>query len=87
MELVEDWLKAHRAVNFKHIRREGNKVADLLANIGVESNTALNANALSAIATDAQMQEFNEIVEKEKTQEAGDTRMRVTRSGITVFTE
>jgi len=52
LELVEIWLKSHRAVNFKHIRREGNKVADLLANIGGESSNALNANALSTIATE-----------------------------------
>jgi len=69
LELVEDWLRAHRAVNFKHIRREGNKVADLLANIGVESNSTMKANELSSIATNAHMKEFNEIVEKEKTQE------------------
>lgn len=53
LELVEDWLKAHRVVNFKHICWEGNKVVDLLANIGVESNTTLKANVLSSIATNA----------------------------------
>lgn len=37
LELVEDWLRAHRAVNFKHIHQEGNKVQNLLANIRVES--------------------------------------------------
>lgn len=71
LELVEDWLKSHRVVIFKHTCREGNKVADLLAKIGVESNTTMHANALSDIAIDAQMKEFNDLVEKEKAQEGG----------------
>lgn len=36
LELIECWLSSHRAVTLKDIHREGNKVMDLLANIGVE---------------------------------------------------
>ena len=87
LELVEDWLRAHRAVNFKHICREGNKVADLLANIGVESNTTLKANQLSSIKTDAQMKEFNEIVEKEKTQEGAPSHSNCRDTGKNAMDE
>lgn len=72
LELIEVWLRTHRVVNFKHFHREGNKVADFLANIGVWSSTALNENTLSTIATEAQIKEFNELVKKEKAQEVGE---------------
>lgn len=72
LELIEVWLRTHRAVNFKHIRREGNKVADLLAKIGMESNTTLNENSLPTIATEVQMKEFNELVKNEKASEEGE---------------
>lgn len=34
LELIEQWLITNRTITFKHIRREGNKVVDLLANLG-----------------------------------------------------
>lgn len=36
LELIEYWLSSSRAVTLKHIRGEGNKVVDLLANMGVD---------------------------------------------------
>jgi len=35
LNAIEQELRKNRAISFNHIRREGNKVADLLANIGV----------------------------------------------------
>lgn len=37
LELLKQWLTNHQAISFKHIRREGNKLADFLANLGVDS--------------------------------------------------
>eukprot|EP00253_Pinus_taeda_P023835 PITA_23835 len=36
LEQIEEWLKAPRSITFKHIRRTTNKVADRLANQGVD---------------------------------------------------
>lgn len=35
--MINHWISRHQAIIFKHIRREGNKLADLLANLGVEA--------------------------------------------------
>ena len=37
LELIEKWLKHNRAISFKHVKRSGNKLADLLENTGVDS--------------------------------------------------
>ena len=36
LELTEKWMKNRRATSFIHVKRENNKVADILENIGVE---------------------------------------------------
>ena len=36
LELLQLWLRDNKAVTFNHIRREGNKLADFLANLGAE---------------------------------------------------
>ncbi len=36
LESLQNWLQNNKATSFKHIRREGNKVADFLANLGAE---------------------------------------------------
>eukprot|EP00253_Pinus_taeda_P019814 PITA_19814 len=36
LELLQSWLKDNKAITFNHIRREGNKLADIMANIGVD---------------------------------------------------
>lgn len=41
LEAIEQSLRSNRAISFNHIKREGNKVADLLANIGVENENTL----------------------------------------------
>lgn len=41
LELIEQGLKMRRAINFNHIKRERNKTADILANIGVDHNQTL----------------------------------------------
>lgn len=69
LKLIKIWLSSHKAINLKHIHREGNKVADLLANIGVESGTDLHTSTLSTLATEQQMMEYQELVKNEMAQE------------------
>lgn len=47
LELIECWLNSHRAITLKHICREGNKVADLLANMGVDCRVELHAGPIT----------------------------------------
>ena len=65
MEQIEQWLLIHRAVTIKHTHRNGNKVADFLANIGIDSGKTLHVGALSTIANTHQLQDFNDLVQKE----------------------
>lgn len=80
LELIKIWLFSHRAITLKHIRWEGNKVADLLANIGVESGLDLHIGSISRLAFEIQLMEYQNIVKKEMKQggeehgDAGETR-------------
>lgn len=69
LELIEIWLSSHRAITLKHIRREGNKVADILANIGVESGLDLHTSSISRLATEIQAMEYQTLVKNEMIQE------------------
>jgi len=69
LELIEQWLSSHRAVTLKHIRRDGNEVADILANIRVDSGWTLHASTLNTVATTLQLQEYNDLVQIEMVQE------------------
>lgn len=62
LELIEQFLSTNITVTFKHIQRDGNKVADLLANIGVDSGQILHTGSLSTIATASQIKDYNELV-------------------------
>lgn len=62
LELIEQWLSTNRAVTFKYILKDGNKMVDLLANIGVDSGWTLHAGSLNTIATASQIKDYNELV-------------------------
>eukprot|EP00253_Pinus_taeda_P017843 PITA_17843 len=67
-------LHNHRALTFHHIRREGNKVADLLANIGVESSHPLQVGNLSIIPSAQKTRECKELLQNDiEPPDAGDT--------------
>lgn len=55
LELIEGWLSSHRAITLKHIRWEGNKVANLLANIGVECGLDLHVGSISRLVSESQL--------------------------------
>lgn len=65
LELIEIWLSSHRAITLKHIRREGNKVADLLANIGVESELELHTGSICRLSSESQLKEYQNLVKNE----------------------
>jgi len=65
LELIEIWLSSHRAITLKHIHMEGNKVADLLANIGVESGLDLHIGSISRLASKTQLMDYQNIVKNE----------------------
>lgn len=58
LKLIDRWLSQHQAISFKHTKREGNKLADFLANIGVEMGVDLYAGSFSSVATKDQLSEF-----------------------------
>lgn len=64
-KLLEQELLNNRAIAFNHTRREGNKVADLLANIGVGSELNLQASTLDIIKNHAQAQECIHLVQND----------------------
>lgn len=83
LELIGQWLSQYPAISFKHTMREGNKLADFLANIGVEMGVDLYASSLSSIATVDQLTEFQNIVKDDMLQkhdthpDAGDSMTHV----------
>jgi len=66
LELIKHWLNQHQAISFKHTRREGNKLADLLANFGVEEENGYMEGALSSLTSRDQIAQIQEIVTQEQ---------------------
>jgi len=54
------------AVSFQHVRREANKVADLLANQGVESSSLLRVGGLEEFGQDAWWARCQELVRNDR---------------------
>ena len=71
LDLKANWLQQHRAISFKHVKRSGNKVADLLANKGVTSSQILTVGFLSILNGIKFIQECTNLVhEDNKTPDA-----------------
>lgn len=62
LELIDKWLSQHQAISFKHTKREGNKLVDFLANIGVKIGVDLFVGSISNIASEVQLSDFHNIV-------------------------
>lgn len=65
LELLEQWMKKKRATTFIHVKRENNKVTDLLANIGVEHDQVLQFGTINILHDQAQLQACTDLVHKE----------------------
>lgn len=62
LELIYNWTVQHQAISCKHIRREGNKLADLLANLGVEDKNSHFEGPISNLESEDQIVKTQEIV-------------------------
>jgi len=73
LEAIELELLNNRAIIFSHVKREGNKVADIIANLGVESNHTLLTGSINITPNNEKIQECNQLVQEEATpSDAGD---------------
>lgn len=67
LEAIERELHSNRAITFTHTRREGNKVVDFMANVGVGNNHSLITGQLNTILTHVEAQECSRLVQKDAT--------------------
>lgn len=65
LERLQNWLQENQAISFKHIRREGNKLADFLANLGVDKGKEFFAGSLQGTTTEDQLSNFQAILTKD----------------------
>lgn len=63
LEAIQLKLHNNRAVTFNHIKREGNKVADFLANTGVENEIFLLTGRMDNILTHDQVKECTHLIQ------------------------
>ena len=62
---ISNWLQNNRAVSLTHVKREGNRVADLLTNFGTESNSTLTHGSFSIIHDADMLQNCTTLVHKD----------------------
>eukprot|EP00253_Pinus_taeda_P027174 PITA_27174 len=62
LEILQKWLRSNKAISFKHIRREGNKLADFLANLGVDRGEEFFEGSLQGTASDSETNTFKNIL-------------------------
>lgn len=65
LELIEQWMKNKRETTFIHVKRDNNKVADLLANIGVEQDQVLHSSIINILNDQSQLQACTDLVHKD----------------------
>ena len=64
LDAIEQWLHTNRAIIFHHVKREGNKVTDLISNLRVDSGHTLLIGALHIIQNHDQNQECKTLVQR-----------------------
>lgn len=62
LENIASELQRNRAITFMHTRREGNKVADFMSNVGVETQHSFLTGAMNTILTNEKAQECSLLV-------------------------
>lgn len=65
LERLQQWIGHNQAISFKHIRREGNKLADFLANLGVDIGKDFFEGSLPCIASENQLSTFHSILTRD----------------------
>lgn len=77
LENIASELQRNRAITFMHTRREGNRIADLMANVGVETENSLFIGAMNTILANDKAQECSLLVQIDtKSLDAGDSQGR-----------
>ena len=73
LELIAHWMQQNKAIVLKHVKRSGNKVADLLANKGVTSDQIIFAGPLTNLNDRKILQDCTQLVHKDySTPDAGE---------------
>ena len=65
LEAIEHLLHNNRAIIFNHIKREGNKVADLLENLRVEARHTMLSGTTDIIQNHDHAQKFTKLVQSD----------------------
>lgn len=66
LEQIQHWLQENRAVSFKHIKRDGNKPADFLANLGVENEKDLSVGHPNDVVSMDHLSTFQALIDRDK---------------------
>lgn len=72
LESLQTWLQNNKAISFKHTRREGNKAADFLANLGAEQGKEHQEGTPQVIVSKSERATFLEILNSDMQIEAKD---------------
>eukprot|EP00253_Pinus_taeda_P036591 PITA_36591 len=62
LESLQTWLQNNKAISFKHTRREGNKAADFLDNLGAEHGKEPQEGTPQVIVSESERATFQEIL-------------------------
>ena len=65
IDRICNWLQSNREISFTHVKHEGNKVVDLLANIGTDSTITFTHGPLTIIHEEEMLQNCTMLVHKD----------------------
>ena len=65
LERLRDLFLAHPAIYFLHVRREANKVADQLENVGMEYGTRFQCNRLEVFGEEEWVQQCRHLADRD----------------------
>lgn len=65
LEIISHWLSQHQAITFRHTKREGNKLADLLANLGVEEKKIHYEGTIERLPSSEQIDQLQAVITQE----------------------
>ena len=79
LSCMAEEIRNYNAISFHHTKREGNKIADLLANIGVDSDQPFLEGHLDIIPSNQRKQECESLIHRDN--EAPDAGVGLMRTG------
>lgn len=65
LESLNHWLSQNQSITFNHTKREGNRLADLLANFGVEAKSNHFEGTLDNLPSRAQRNQLREVISQD----------------------